>query len=610
MRLLDVDLTTQSVREVKLGESLVDRYAVPHLAVYKLAQLKLAEPGDVLLVRSAVSKLDVCSRSTVFICRLGIDRVECVPLLSKNLGALMGSARVDFVKLRGEGEGTLLLDRCELLPEVAIPQLRIDKGEIDTEIAVHRADIDVKVELSLAAEELVEPQDTLIARRLRLLMCLSPLTGEGRPVHREGIIVLIKKLIGLELSERARDLVSKYSTERLGCLRCKTCCLNIDVDRKLHVEPSRVTLLDAMIDEEMRLALSRTGLDSYFMILALYMWRFRYPEPVPSIEYLVERLSMLYKVVRLLGLCPLHLVHSSMSRRFDLDIPRDLFSVVTGRRVSSYILSEIARLVAGEESGLAMSIESCERATRLIESLPTGTIESHPVLESLRTPTIQAALDLVDDLERVQNIAHICASCGVGIIEAGTPLLKKYGTDAVIKLRQAAASHGALVLADTKTMDVGDLEARISYLAGADICTVMGVGESAKISESLYEAVKFNKAVMIDLMQVPDPVRYIEELRELLESCGDWVIVCLHRGITEQLLGRGISSDVDLIRAVRRILTPSVKLAVAGGVKPGEVRKLVEAGADIVVVGAALYAARDVERTARQLVEEARASQC
>jgi len=610
VRFLELNLSAQTVREVRLDRSLVDTYIIPHISVYSLVKKGLAETGDIIIVRSVASKLPVPARSTVFLCKVGEESIECTPLFSKNIGVMMSIAKVDFIKIREEGSATLVLDKAEVHSEVTLPHLKIGTGRVATEIAIHYTDINAKVELALAVERALteQPQESLTSRRLNLLMSLSPITGRGRPVSREGIIVLMKRLLNLELSERALEIYRRYTGEKLGCANCSTCCLNIESETKLHVEIPQREILNVVVDNYIRSILREIDLDAYFTLISLYMYRFKYPEPATNPEIFLKRLSILYKLTRLVGLCPLYTFHFAKSSRLELDVLRDVISSAASKIVSDYVLWSLGESIVSSGSQLKLSVSSCEKFSKIIEQAPTRQVESRPVLEKLKTPTVQAALDLIEDLEKVSSIAELCSRCGIGIVEVGTPLLKKYGVEAIAKLKQATSLYNVLLLADTKTMDVGDLEARMCYNAGADIVTVMGLGEKGKIVEALYEAVKFNRAVMIDLMQVPDPLRVLEELREILETCSDWVIICLHRGISEQLLGRGISSDIDLVRAVRRELPSKIKLAVAGGVRLGEAKRLVEAGADIVIVGAALYTSRNIEETARRLVEEVRSA--
>ena len=71
---------------------------------------------------------------------------------------------------------------------------------------------------------------------------------------------------------------------------------------------------------------------------------------------------------------------------------------------------------------------------------------------------IQLALDFVD-LERALAIAAMAVPEGIDIVEAGTPLIKSAGLDAVRRLRKAFP--GKKILADLKTADAGRIEMEI-----------------------------------------------------------------------------------------------------------------------------------------------------
>ena len=68
---------------------------------------------------------------------------------------------------------------------------------------------------------------------------------------------------------------------------------------------------------------------------------------------------------------------------------------------------------------------------------------------------VQVALDFVD-LPRAIEIAREAVAGGVDWVEAGTPLIKAEGLDAVRELK--AAFPDKLIFADLKTMDAGRIE--------------------------------------------------------------------------------------------------------------------------------------------------------
>ena len=97
-------------------------------------------------------------------------------------------------------------------------------------------------------------------------------------------------------------------------------------------------------------------------------------------------------------------------------------------------------------------------------------------------PTLQIALDLMQ-LSRTLVIAHEAVDGGADWIEAGTPLIKSEGAEAVRALRREFP--GKKLIADTKTMDVGAFEVEIMAKSGADIVTVLGLAENSTIDEAV-----------------------------------------------------------------------------------------------------------------------------
>jgi len=82
-------------------------------------------------------------------------------------------------------------------------------------------------------------------------------------------------------------------------------------------------------------------------------------------------------------------------------------------------------------------------------------------------------------------------------------------------------------------------------------------------------------------------------------------VMSVNPGFSYQKL---LPATLDKLRRLReriRGLGLSVKLQVDGGIGPGNIRDVVSAGAEIVVVGAAAFAAGDPERAVRGLLEAA-----
>lgn len=228
----------------------------------------------------------------------------------------------------------------------------------------------------------------------------------------------------------------------------------------------------------------------------------------------------------------------------------------------------------------------------------------HSPIEKIEFPQIQVALDLDAEISTIQRIAKKAYEGGARIIEAGTPALKRHGADKLIPALKEVAPE-ALIVADFKTMDVGDLEARIAFRAGADITAILAIGNEIKIDEAMSEAISQDKMILIDFIDVPDPLKKMQSLKKKLQGEEDKVIFCLHRGISQQLKGRGIHEEGELISKAREI-AGEFRLGVAGGLKEGIVGSVAAHKPDIFIIGSAIYHASNPRRKVEKLLQEIR----
>ena len=212
-------------------------------------------------------------------------------------------------------------------------------------------------------------------------------------------------------------------------------------------------------------------------------------------------------------------------------------------------------------------------------------------------PKLQVALDL-RDLEEAIRIAELSHRGGAEWLEAGTPLVKSAGMRAVSELRRRFPA--ATVVADLKTLDTGWLETEIAVLAGADVVSISGLASDNTIRDSVGCAKKYGAKVMVDLLEVKDPVKRAKEIEALGAD-----YICAHSAIDvqrdrDQEVDRKVSLIADLARSL------SIPLAVAGGIRYDTARKLARAGAKIIIVGAAVTRAADPMMAARRIAESIR----
>lgn len=203
---------------------------------------------------------------------------------------------------------------------------------------------------------------------------------------------------------------------------------------------------------------------------------------------------------------------------------------------------------------------------------------------------LQVSIDLLS-LEQAMNLLQEVADY-VDVIEAGTPLIKQEGLKVVETFKKFYPNK--LIFADMKTMDAGALEAEMAFRANADFTTVLAVSNDNTIAGAVDAARKYNKIVCADMIGVSNRA---ERAREL-ETLGVTYLE-LHCGLDEQAHGLCSLSELQSLRDVIKI-----PLSVAGGINENSIQQVEAAGANMVAVGAAIYAAKSPGEAARRLREK------
>jgi len=212
-------------------------------------------------------------------------------------------------------------------------------------------------------------------------------------------------------------------------------------------------------------------------------------------------------------------------------------------------------------------------------------------------PVVQLALDFVN-LAQALRAAREAYEGGVRWLEAGTPLIKSEGLDAVRALRREFPS--ATIIADMKVMDAGRVETECAAKAGANIVHVLGLASDSTVEECVEAARRYDARVCVDLVGLAGTEAMVRRAREV-EALGA-AHVCVHTPIDMQM--RGAQPFADL-KAVASAL--SIPVAVAGGINSETAPEAVKAGASIVIVGGAINKAPDA-KAAAQLILKAMAS--
>jgi bifunctional enzyme Fae/Hps len=177
------------------------------------------------------------------------------------------------------------------------------------------------------------------------------------------------------------------------------------------------------------------------------------------------------------------------------------------------------------------------------------------------------------------------------MIEAGTPLIKKYGLKIIRNIRREIGD--AFVIADLKTLDVGRLEARLAYEESADGAVVSGLAPRQTVEEFLRESESLHMWSIIDMMAVYDPLKVLKSIDILPD------IVILHRGIDEEAQ-RTLS--LPLIKVLKKKVDRHLLVGIAGGIDFSAAETALSSGADVLIIGRYVTASRDPGKVTKELL--------
>ena len=202
------------------------------------------------------------------------------------------------------------------------------------------------------------------------------------------------------------------------------------------------------------------------------------------------------------------------------------------------------------------------------------------------------------------------------IIEAGTPLIKQYGTRAISSIKQfwnykmyGPQEHspdlitiiqsikqkkireqktlGPYIVADLKCMDRGFREVELAKNAGASAATVLGHAPIETIDAFISKCEELELDSMIDVMNLEYPTSLLIKLKKLPK------VVILHRGVDEENYNREKQIPHHEIQRLKGEF--DIMVAVAGGDTTREVQTAVFNDVDIVVLWKNFYNSSNVD---------------
>ena len=182
------------------------------------------------------------------------------------------------------------------------------------------------------------------------------------------------------------------------------------------------------------------------------------------------------------------------------------------------------------------------------------------------------------------------------IIEAGTPLIKKYGAKGISSLknwRDLKTGSENYIVADLKCMDRGLREVEIAAGAGAGAATCLGLAPTETIDEFIKNCEELGIDSMIDMMNIPFPFEILQKLKKRPKA------VVLHRGADENEKNKEKQIPYRQVHQIKGAY--NILISIAGAENFKEVRRAIFNDADIAVVWRSFY--ESPEKTAK-LAEE------
>ena len=188
---------------------------------------------------------------------------------------------------------------------------------------------------------------------------------------------------------------------------------------------------------------------------------------------------------------------------------------------------------------------------------------------------LQIALDRPEHLGLLPGLGTL-----PDIIEIGTPLLKRFGVAALTTVREICPV--IRLLADTKTVDGGLLEAELVFGAGASMMTVLSCASQATMALVSDCASRHGATVVLDTITEADPASLLAGAPRLPERF-DYVAV--HRPTDVRLVGKEQDQGFGAVHSLR---ARGFRVSLAGGIGPDNLAAAVAAGPEILVVGSAI----------------------
>ena len=200
-------------------------------------------------------------------------------------------------------------------------------------------------------------------------------------------------------------------------------------------------------------------------------------------------------------------------------------------------------------------------------------------INNLAMPPYLAVALRSDNWQLAEGILKALPRKDAIVIKAESPLIKRYGVEVCQKIHQIRPE--SIVIADMKTLDTGNLEARMAGDATADVISFSGRAPLKTQERFMEECQKVGALSYMDTINLPDPVEVIDQL-----------------GIKPDIVELQSVPDKKLVKRIKKACGGRALVAASGEFEVSEVGDVLASGADILVIGAPITGAEDVHEAA------------
>ncbi|MEK7461005.1 MAG: orotidine 5'-phosphate decarboxylase / HUMPS family protein, partial [Patescibacteria group bacterium] len=179
---------------------------------------------------------------------------------------------------------------------------------------------------------------------------------------------------------------------------------------------------------------------------------------------------------------------------------------------------------AARESSQAEERSDQNQTVRLVKPLH----KNSRLRLNRRTHYLQVALN-----RTLADAARIISTLPISdriILEAGTPLIKSEGMQAVRAISNWGSAHfgrPVYVVADLKTMDRGATEVDLATDAGASGVVALGAAPIETLNQFVARCAERGVDSLLDMMNIEFPIEVLAQLKKRPD------VVILHRGVDE-----------------------------------------------------------------------------